>query len=88
MSSQFSANSSNHAPLSFEASAAALWTFIKVRSPRFTFESVVDLFQELNPSPDEDHKLLARRLAQALKVRGKIDRHLARPLPERGLVLS
>ena len=70
MSSQFSANSSNHVPLSIEASAAALWTFIKARSPRFTFESAVDLFQELNPSPDEDHKLLARRLAQALKVRG------------------
>lgn len=70
MSSQFSANSSNHVPLSVEASAAALWTFIKARSPRFTFESAVDLFQELNLSPDEDHKLLARRLAQALKVRG------------------
>ncbi|MFT3964042.1 glyoxalase superfamily protein [Propionivibrio sp.] len=70
MSSQFSANSSNHVPLSVEASAAALWTFIKARSPHFTFESAVDLFQELNPSSDEDHKQLARRLAQALTARG------------------
>lgn len=70
MSSQFSANSSNHVPLPVEASAAALWTFIKARSPRFTFESAVDLFQELNPSSNEDHKQLARRLAQALKARG------------------
>lgn len=70
MPSQFSANSSNHVPLSVEASAAALWTFIKARSPRFTFESAVDLFQELNPSPDEDHKQLARRLALALNIRG------------------
>jgi len=50
MSSQFSANSSNRVSLSIEASAAALWTFIKARSPRFTFESAVDLFQELNPN--------------------------------------
>lgn len=70
MSATFSATSPDHAPLPPEARAAALWTFIKAHAPRITFESAVSLIDELNPRPGEDHKVLAKRLSQALKVHG------------------
>ena len=57
-------------PLSEEAQAIALWTFIHLRTPRFTSQDALALVQDLAPGPGEDAKQLAKRLAAALNRKG------------------
>lgn len=56
-------------PLSPEAQAAALWTFIEAKTPRFTFSDALSVIHELQPRAGEDPKLLAKRLRKALQAR-------------------
>jgi hypothetical protein len=56
-------------PLSPEAQAAALWTFIEAKTPRFSFEDALGVIHELQPRSGEDPKTLAKRLRKALQAR-------------------
>lgn len=64
-----STTASNSSPLTPEAQAAALWTFIEAKTPRFAFEDALGVIRELQPRPGEDPKSLARRLRKALQAR-------------------
>jgi hypothetical protein len=57
-------------PLSEEAQAIALWTFIHLRTPRFTSQDALALVRDLAPTQDEDAKQLAKRLTAALSHKG------------------
>lgn len=64
-----SATASNSSPLTPEAQAAALWTFIEAKTPRFSFDDALGVIRELQPRPGEDPKTLAKRLRKALQAR-------------------
>jgi hypothetical protein len=57
------------APLTDEARAGALWTFLQAQAPRFTFDQALEVVQSLRIDPREDHKTLAKRLRKALQER-------------------
>jgi len=57
-------------PLSEEAQAIALWTFIHLRTPRFTSQDALALVRDLALTQDEDAKQLAKRLTAALSRKG------------------
>ncbi|UYO93134.1 hypothetical protein [Pollutimonas sp. M17] len=57
------------APLTDEARAGALWTFLQARAPRFTFDQALELVRSLHVDPREDHKTLAKRLRKELQER-------------------
>ncbi len=57
-------------PLTDEARAGALWTFIQAQAPRFTFDDALQVVRALRIDPREDHKTLAGRLRKALQARG------------------
>lgn len=50
-----------------EARAAALWTFLQAKAPRFTYEEALELVRELDIHPDEDQRALAKRLCTTLE---------------------
>lgn len=67
-----SAQTPNFAP---DAQAAALWTFVKVKVPRFTYEEAIAVLQEVAPRPGEDPKSLGKRLRKALQSRRAVLKH-------------
>lgn len=65
------------APLTPELQAAALWTYIEVRAPRFTSADALAVVRELQPQPAEDLKHLAKRLRPVLVGAGVRAKHAA-----------
>lgn len=63
-------------PLSDEARAGTLWTFLQSQAPRFTFDEALDVVRSLHVDPREDHKTLAKRLRKALQARGIALKHV------------
>lgn len=59
------------------ATAAALWTFIHLKVPRFTSEVALKVVEGLQPRADEDPKVLAKRLRKALSGAGISLKHTA-----------
>lgn len=57
-------------PIDDESRAAALWTFVHLKTPRFASAEALDVVRELAPRPGEDVKSLAKRLRAALTKRG------------------
>ena len=64
-----SAPASNPSPLTPEAQAAALWTFIEAKTARFSFDDALGVIRDLQPRPGEDPKTIAKRLRKALQAR-------------------
>lgn len=64
-----SATASKFTPLTPEAQAAALWTFIQAKTPRFSLDDALSVIREVQPRPGEDPKSLAKRLRKALQAR-------------------
>ena len=64
-----SPSAASAAPLTDEARAGALWTFLQAQAPRFTFDQALEVVQSLRIDPREDHKTLAKRLRKALQER-------------------
>ncbi|MCE9659935.1 MAG: hypothetical protein K8R60_15345 [Burkholderiales bacterium] len=62
-------------PLSPEAQAVALWTFVHLRVPRFASADALAVVKELAPAPHENVKALAKRLRQAMASRGIAFKH-------------
>ncbi|WP_157991662.1 glyoxalase superfamily protein [Caldimonas tepidiphila] len=50
-----------------EVQAAALWTFVQGVLPRFTSHTALAVINDLAPQPNEDVKLLAKRLRKSLQ---------------------
>lgn len=61
--------------LSPEEQAAALWTFVHLKVPRFTSQNALEVVSELLPSVAGDVKPLAKRLRHALAQRGVSIKH-------------
>ena len=57
-------------PPSAEVQAAALWTFVHLRTPRFASADALQVVRELAPVNGEDVKALAKRLKAALAAKG------------------
>lgn len=64
-------------PQDLQATAAALWTFVHLKIPRFTSEVALKVVEDLQPKPDEDPKALAKRLRKALSSAGISLKHTA-----------
>lgn len=64
-------------PEDLQATAAALWTFVHLKVPRFTSETALKVVEGLQPQPDEDPKVLAKRLRKALNDAGVVLKHTA-----------
>ena len=64
-------------PQDLQATAAALWTFVHLKVPRFTSEAALKVVEGLQPKPDEDPKALAKRLRKALSGAGISLKHTA-----------
>jgi hypothetical protein len=64
-------------PQDLQATAAALWTFVHLKVPRFTSEAALKVVEGLRPQPDEDPKVLAKRLRKALSDTGVSLKHTA-----------
>lgn len=62
-------------PLDDESRAAALWTFVHLKTPRFASAQALEVVRELAPRPGEDVKALAKRLRAALAGRGVSLKH-------------
>lgn len=75
MSAATSAAAPKPLPLTAEAQAAALWTFVQVKAPRFSFNTALDLVKRLQLRPHEDPKVLAKRLRKALQDKGVAFKH-------------
>ncbi|WP_428003676.1 hypothetical protein [Acidovorax sp.] len=71
----FSSDTSDSAFLSPEAQAAALWTFVQLKTPRFSTSDSLSVIQELGDLSQLDRAALARRLKQALAARGMSMKH-------------
>lgn len=63
-----SSASTSATPLTDEARAGALWTFLQAQAPRFTFDEALEVVRSLRLDPREDHKTLAKRLRKALQA--------------------
>lgn len=61
---------------SLEAQAFALWSFLKLKNPRFDVASVLAVVQRLAPHPGDDVKQLAKRLKLELAEAGVSVKHL------------
>lgn len=57
-------------PLNDETLAAALWTFVHLKTPLFASSDALQVVRELSPQPAEDVKSLAKRLRAAMAKRG------------------
>lgn len=66
-----------HSPEDLQATAAALWTFVHLKVPRFTSAMALQVVAGLHPRPDEDPKVLAKRLRKALSDAGVSLKHTA-----------
>lgn len=77
MPADSSSAESGRTPLSPEAQAAALWTFVKAKAPRFTLAQALGIIQRLELDPGEDPRALAKRLATALQSSGIKLKHTA-----------
>lgn len=64
-------------PLSQEEQAAALWTFVHLKIPRFTSQVALEVVKRLAPRTGETPKALAKRLAAELKAKGIHLKHAA-----------
>lgn len=64
-------------PEDLQATAAALWTFVHLKVPRFTSEAALRVVEGLHARPDEDPKVLAKRLRKALSDAGVSLKHTA-----------
>lgn len=64
-----SAFSAAPAPLTDDARANILWTFLQPRAPRFTFDQAHEVVRLLRIDPHEDHKAIAKRLRKILQER-------------------
>ncbi|RIX73086.1 hypothetical protein [Acidovorax cavernicola] len=64
-------------PLSPEAQAAALWTFVQAKVTRFTSARALDVVKRLELGPNEDPRALAKRLVKALQDEGIKLKHTA-----------
>jgi len=62
-------------PLDDESRAAALWTFVHLKTPRFASSDALEVVRELAPQLREDVKGLAKRLRAALARRGVPIKH-------------
>mgnify|MGYP001627199024 CR=1 FL=1 len=62
-------------PFDAKARAAALWTFIQLKTPRFTSADALRVVRELDPQPSEDVKALAKRLRAVLAEAGVTLKH-------------
>lgn len=62
-------------PVDDKSRAAALWTFVHLKTPRFASADALDVVRELSPRPGEDVKALAKRLRAALARRGVFLKH-------------
>jgi hypothetical protein len=62
--------------LSASDQAAALWTFVHLKIPRFTTAAALNVVEALAPAPDEEPKLLARRLRKELERFGVALKHV------------
>jgi hypothetical protein len=68
--------SSDANPASEQFQAAALWTFVHLKTPRFTSEAALDVVRHLMPISGEDPKHLAKRLRTALLGHGIALKHV------------
>ncbi len=66
-----------NSPLSPEEQAAALWTFVHLKIPRFTTEVALEVVKRLAPRAGETPKALARRLKTELRAKGINLKHAA-----------
>lgn len=64
-------------PQDLQATAAALWTFVHLKVPRFTSEAALKVVESLQPRPDEEPKALAKRLRKELSDAGVSLKHAA-----------
>lgn len=65
------------APLSPELQAAALWTYVQAKLPRFSSQTALAVVNNLEPLPGEDLKHLAKRLKPLLERQGIRIKHTA-----------
>lgn len=65
------------APLSPELQAAALWTYVQAKLPRFSSQTALAVVNDLEPLPGEDLKHLAKRLKPLLERQGIRIKHTA-----------
>jgi hypothetical protein len=72
-----SASDDAHALLSEQSQAAALWTYVHLKLPRFNSATALDVVRRLSPSVGEDPKGLAKRLRRELIARGVALKHTA-----------
>lgn len=56
--------------LSPESQAAALWTFVQLKAPRFASTDALAVVNDLASTPSNDVKVVAKRLREALATRG------------------
>lgn len=64
-------------PLSPEEQAAALWTFVHLKTPRFPYDAALEVVKRLAPRPDEAPKTLAKRVRKELSAKGVHVKHEA-----------
>src|SRR5260221_1097211 len=64
-------------PLSEHEQAAALWTYIHLRLPRFTSEDALEVVKRVAPRPNEAIKPLGKRLRKELTASGMPIKHSA-----------
>jgi hypothetical protein len=62
-------------PLSEQEQAAALWTYVHLRLPRFTSEDALEVVRRVAPRPQEATKALGKRLREELTARGVPIKH-------------
>jgi hypothetical protein len=67
-------NDANSSSEQFQA--IALWTFVHLKTPRFTSEVALEVIRQLMPINDEDPKRLAKRLRAALRNHGVELKHV------------
>lgn len=63
--------------ITHEEQAAALWTFVHLKIPRFTTEVALEVVKRLAPHAGEPPKALAKRLKAELKAKGINLKHAA-----------
>ena len=66
----------NANPPSEQFQAVSLWTFVHLKTPRFTPEAALDVVRHLMPTADEDPKHLAKRLRKSLLEHGIALKHV------------
>ena len=64
-------------PLSPEEQAAALWTFVHLKTPQFPYDEALEVVRRLAPRSDEPVRVLAKRLRKELKSKGITVKHEA-----------